>query len=493
MISVVPSLTNHGMSLLIRSVSGEEQITFTRFKLGDGALATGQDADTLSDLISVKHAFAINAIEEAEDEGYIKITGAFNSADIDADFTWRELGLFAHGDDDNEVLYAYANSEDDASTLRKLSGDLGTEQTIILYVAVGEATNINAIVSPSEQYASKTLFEEHVSSTSNPHSVTKEQIGLGNVLNYAPKNAPITFTLPDTNKALNSGETVGTLFGKLARIASSFIAHITANNPHSVSKTDVGLGNVPNKAPSDMTISFTEADANSENLDSDKDLFSGTKLSVLITRTAAAIHSLLAHIATSTGNPHNVTASDVGLSDFSGLTPSTMKVDFTVNQNNAVPATSDTMSQIMGKIARCVTDFMSHIDTANTVNPHGVKLGQIAVVGTYTGNGAQTGGRTIATEYNSTAFDPSAVMVWDEFGRTYNASKGVCGGLALASRGIRIPNSQTDNDATTWSDTYTALMCVTGGFKVNYLSGATAEDSIDTNESGVVYHYIAYK
>ena len=494
MISVVPSLTNYGMSLLIRSVSGEEQIVFTRFKLGDGELATGQSADELNDLISVKHAFAINSIEEAEDEGFIKITGAFNSADIDEDFTWRELGLFAHGDDDeDEVLYAYANSADDASTLRKLSGDLGTEQTIILYVAVGEATNVTAIVSPSEQYASKALFEAHVANTSNPHGLTKSQLGLGNVLNYAPKNAPITFSPPAQNTELVSGETVGTLFGKLAKIASSFISHLTASNPHSVGKSDVGLGNVPNLAPTNMTISFTEAEQNQSDLDSDDDLFTGSTLGTLFGRVAKAVHTLLAHIGTTTGNPHNVGANDVGLGSFDGLTPSIMKVEFTTNQNNAVPAASDTMSQIMGKLARCVTDFIDPVDTTQTVNPHGVKLGQIAAIGTYTGNGAQTGGRTIATSYDGVAFSPSAVQGWDEFGRTDNAATGVCGGLALSDRGVRVPNSLTADDATTWDDSFTALMCVTGGFKVNFYPGATAEDSIDTNETGVVYHYIAYK
>ena len=491
MIPVVPALTNHGMSLLIRGTSGDEQITFTRFKLGDGELATGQDQDTLSDLIHPCHAFAINAIDEVEDEGYIKITGTFNSADIVDDFTWREIGIFAQGDDENEVLYAYANSGDDASTLRALTNTIGTEQTIILFVAVGEATHITAIVSPSEQYASKTLFEAHVANANNPHSVTKAQLGLGNVQNYAPKDAPITFTPPASNANLVSGETVGTLFGKIAKAVSSFISHLSANNPHNVGKSDVGLGNVPNLTPTNMTVTFTEAEASQEDLDSDDDLFTGSTLGTLFGRVAKAVHTILAHVA-NTSNPHGVDASDVGLGGFDGYTPSTMKLEFTTNQNNAVPVQSDTMSQIMGKVARCVTDFMAHIDTTQSTNPHGVKLGQIAVIGTYTGNGAQTGGRTIATSYDGTAFTPSAVQVWDEFGRSYNASKGVCGGLALSTRGIRVPNSLTDDDATTWSDTYSALMVVTGGFKVNYYSGATAEDSVDTNESGVEYHYIAY-
>lgn len=59
----------------------------------------------------------------------------------------------------------------------------------------------------------------HVSSTSNPHSVTKSQVGLGSV--------PDTdFTTPVANNTAHR--------------------EIVTGNPHSVTKSDVGLGNVPN-------------------------------------------------------------------------------------------------------------------------------------------------------------------------------------------------------------------------------------------------------
>lgn len=480
MISVVPTLTNSGMSLLIRSVSGEEQITFTRFKLGSGELPAGQDADELRDLITPCHAFAINEIAEYEEEGYIKLTGTFESSEIEDDFTWRELGVFARGEDGDEVLYGYANSADDASTLRSLTPDIGTEQTIILIVAIGRATNITAIVAPREQYASATELASHVESVSNPHNVTKAQIGLGNVLNYAPKDAPIAFTEAQNLAALASQETTGTLWSKTAKAVSTLISHLAnKGNPHEVTKSQVGLGNVTNTSPSNGVINFVEAE--SAALPE-----TGQTNATIIGKITKCLRSLFGHVETITGNPHHVTKSDVGLDNVVNLAPSFMPIAFETAQSNSVPTSGDTMSQIMSKVARTLTSFISHIDTANNPNPHGVVLSQIASFGTYTGNGALA--RSIALD-----FTPSVVLLYNEHGQTYDASKGVCGGLATSARGIRIPSSTTEDDATVWDNDYTALLLTDGGFKVTYKTGNDAEDSIDTNENGVTYVYIAFR
>jgi len=67
--------------------------------------------------------------------------------------------------------------------------------------------------------ATTSQLNNHVNNTSNPHGVTKSQVGLGNVDNV--KQATKT----------------------------EFDAHVNAtNNPHGVTKAQVGLGNVPNNA-----------------------------------------------------------------------------------------------------------------------------------------------------------------------------------------------------------------------------------------------------
>ena len=488
MISTVPQLTDSGKALLMRAIAGEV-LTFTRMAIGSGELAEGQDQDELTALIHEELSITPTDLDDSQ-EGLIAISGDFGSEDVTEDFMWRELGIFAHGEDNVELLYAYANDGEDAGMLRAITTDILTEQTLTLIVEIDDAENVNVIFNPHTQYAEASVLVGHMNNHSNPHQVTKAQVGLGNVVNKAPNNITVDFTEAETQANIATGEKLSVMFGKIAKVITDAIAHITStSNPHSVTKAQVGLGNAVNKAPSDMQITFDEADI-SANMDENKDLFTGSTLATLFKRTGAAIHTALAHIAANTGNPHSVTKSDIGLGNVENTAPSFNVINFESRNTFALPQTGETTSVIISKITRDLTDLQTHMNTNSQPNPHGILIGKLAAIGTYTGNG--TKGRTIATEYDGTAFDPVCVMVWDEFGRTYNPTDGVCGGMATESQGVRAPNASSTY-ATTWDDDHTALMCVTGGFKVSQSTGATAEDSLDTNETGVTYHYVAWR
>jgi hypothetical protein len=87
-----------------------------------------------------------------------------------------------------------------------------------------------------------TELTTHVNSTSNPHSVTKSQVGLGNVDNTSDANKPVSTA---TQTALN-----------LKADASALSAHTSnTSNPHSVTKSQVGLGNVDNTSDANKPVS----------------------------------------------------------------------------------------------------------------------------------------------------------------------------------------------------------------------------------------------
>ena len=481
MISTVPMITNAGRALLLRAIAGET-LTFTRLAIGSGTLLEDQDRDELTALIHEELSITPAELDDSQ-AGLLAISGDFTSADIESDFVWRELGVYAQGEDEIEVLYAYANDGESAGTLRAITSAFLAEEKVTLIVEIDDAENVTAIFNPHTQYAEATTLAGHMNNRNNPHAVTKEQIGLGNVVNKSPENTTVSFTAASERTNITTGEKLSVMFGKIAKVLSDAITHIgkTTGNPHSVTKADVGLGNVVNVAPSNMEITFTEADEESENLDADNDLFSGSKASVLFTRVARAVNNLIEHIGTTTGNPHGVTKTDVGLGDVENTAPSFNIVNFEPRNSFSIPETGETMSTMMSKVAKDLTDLQTHMDTSETSNPHNVKLSDIAVADIYVGNGVQ--GRVIALD-----FTPSAVQLWDEYGRYFDAEKGVCGGFAISTRGVRATNSQSETDATTWSDDYTALMCVENGFKVNFVA-----DSISTNDNGVTYHYVAYK
>lgn len=128
--------------------------------------------------------------------------------------------------------------------------------------------DVTGLQSALDAKAAASALADHVGATNNPHSVTKTQVGLGNVDNTSDASKPISTA---TQTALN---------GKAALIHSHAIADVTnlqtsldakasaadlathtgaTNNPHSVTKAQVGLGNVDNTSDANKPVSTEQA------------------------------------------------------------------------------------------------------------------------------------------------------------------------------------------------------------------------------------------
>lgn len=84
-------------------------------------------------------------------------------------------------------------------------------------------------------------------------NITKEDIGLGNVPNVATNDQTPTYTLPATADYLKSGEKLGVSLGKIAKHMRD------TSNPHSVTKSTIGLGSVENKSSATIRSEITKA------------------------------------------------------------------------------------------------------------------------------------------------------------------------------------------------------------------------------------------
>lgn len=92
-------------------------------------------------------------------------------------------------------------------------------------------------------------FDAHAASKANPHAVTKTQVGLGNVPNVSTNDQTPTYSESAALTQLSSGEKLSAALGKLARAVRSLMEHLANTaNPHGVTKSQVGLGNVTNDA-----------------------------------------------------------------------------------------------------------------------------------------------------------------------------------------------------------------------------------------------------
>lgn len=181
-----------------------------------------------------------------------------------------------------------------------------------------------------------------------------------------------------------------------ATAAGTSASHITNyQNPHRVTATQVGLGNVPNfKMATDV-----ETLAAARN-----DLFVNPR-GVLLSIQEYALKPLKVHVD-SRGNVHGLVASEIGLGrvpNYAAATPA-QAVDPTNDSTLLTPYTASLLVQKLQndpRLDQLITDFQNHL-TAN--NPHDITP---AKIGTYTSQeidqklSAVAGGNTDAKTFNN--------------------------------------------------------------------------------------------
>ena len=116
------------------------------------------------------------------------------------------------------------------------------------YVTVGAPTVLGEVTGTAydggKGKAVADKVNEHVAKTDNPHNVTKNQVGLSKVDNTADKDKPVS-TAQST--AISSAKN---------EVQSNLDTHISdTSNPHNVTKAQVGLDQVDNTSDQDKPVS----------------------------------------------------------------------------------------------------------------------------------------------------------------------------------------------------------------------------------------------
>lgn len=234
---MVPKLTASGKNLLLRALAGET-ITFTKIQLGNGTAQDPAEATGLANpIITVELSKIVVGTE------YVTLTAQFSNSSITSGFHITEAGFFAKDPDDStkEILYALGNEDESSADYVPDKGNRILEMQFDALIFIGDAENVSAAISSSLVYASKEDFDKHTGNTANPHSVTKAQVGLGNVPNLSPSDQVPTFTEATTLTNIVSGEKNSTLFGKIKLAISKLIDHLNnRSNPHNTTAAQVG-------------------------------------------------------------------------------------------------------------------------------------------------------------------------------------------------------------------------------------------------------------
>ena len=280
---------------------------------------------------------------------------------------------------------------------------------------------------------------DHVANKLNPHVVTAAQVGLGNVPNVTTNDQTPTYTEPSSISELSSGEKLSIALGKIATAVKSIISHLAnKNNPHGVTASQVGLGNVNNTADTDKPVSTAQsvaiADAKSAGTsaqtiinnhatnknnphgvtasqiglgnvnntsDANKPVSTAQATAIADAKAAgtSAQTTINSHLSNK-NNPHTVTAEQVGLGNVPNVATNDQTPTYTVASSNTALSSGEKLSVAFGKIAKAINSLISHL--SNRSNPHGVTVAQVGAVTPYTLIGSATGKTEI--EFNTSNY-----------------------------------------------------------------------------------------
>lgn len=229
-------LTDAGLNLMLRGLCGE-QIEFTKFKIGNGPEQDKTAVDLNNPLMEIE----ISKIERADT--YVTLTGTFKNSEVEDGFSVRETGVFAKDPDNEgkEILYGlWCEPDEGKADYVPASEDRVLETQLDVLVFVGEAENVTATLGESMTYVTVTTLKKHTEDANNPHNVTKEQIGLGNVENKSISEQTPVFDDAEALKANASGEKIGSVFAKVKKAIETLSAHLSASNPHKITAGGIG-------------------------------------------------------------------------------------------------------------------------------------------------------------------------------------------------------------------------------------------------------------
>lgn len=367
---IQPILTDKASSETALAIQNREPLVFTRIALGSSRHRT--DASKKNDVAQVVHSLQVAQSISTETADTIRITARFDNSQIEREMIVNEIGVFAKRGNHEEFMYMYTWAEqgdvippktsayvyrdyDFNTTISKNSqitiqynannlvyasiSELKSTETKLQnsidnhsrdtsrHVSVEERTKWNGKADATHRHkvadidgleaiignqttnkANQSDLTGHINNRNNPHGVTKEQVGLENVTNVE-QASKVDFQAHSNNR----------------------------NNPHSVTKAQVGLGNVTNVEQASKQEFNTHA--------------------------------------TNRNNPHGVTKSQVGLANVTNVEQAS-KTDFDAHARDTTKhITQQERTSWNGKAdGRALTDH-----AGNRNNPHGVTKAQVGL------------------------------------------------------------------------------------------------------------------
>ena len=231
---IQPIVTNKAVNEVSQAVANKETITFTRDAQGSGRHRTG--AETKNDIVQLVHTLPVTQSLSTDASDTIRILAQLDNANITTELTVNEIGVFAKRANNPEFLFMYTWAEQgdvippriqsavyrdydfNTTISRNQQITIQYNPNVSIYAKVSDLndhihdTNVHLQRGERDKWngkaernhrhqvsdidglaekidavtvnkANQSDFSAHINNRSNPHGVTKSQIGLSNVDN----------------------------------------------------------------------------------------------------------------------------------------------------------------------------------------------------------------------------------------------------------------------------------------------------------------------
>ena len=180
----------------------------------------------------VHQLYAVTELKIDRTENGCTVTADF--PDVEYDYYFREIGILIDTDQ-GEKLYVYDNCGEDAQYIVSSTGAEKTRKRLRLSLVITDVAEITVskssilyVVYDDFEAAVQEMHEslsDHTDNKDNPHHVTKEQVGLGNVDNTSDADKPVSAA---------QQEALDVYYGQLTAYVREKISDLVGGAPEAV-------------------------------------------------------------------------------------------------------------------------------------------------------------------------------------------------------------------------------------------------------------------
>lgn len=237
-------ITNQGINLRSKTDAGVT-LELKRLVMGDGVPAEGTDLKAITTLVNELKAFDIQS-KLPLGSGVTRIRTILSNAGMTTGFHAREVGVIANDPNDGEILYAYGTADpadwippETEAFQQVFDSNLitGNTQDITVTLAPDAATmtlmdmqdheakqldptDTDPVKENHLSNAQGKAWQDHLANRENPHEVTKSEVGLGSLPNA--KSDSVTL---NNSEVLSTAKAAKIINDALVAHAGNAIAH----------------------------------------------------------------------------------------------------------------------------------------------------------------------------------------------------------------------------------------------------------------------------